>query len=168
MTKVTSKKYAPYYALLCDSPSGSGHLRTSFGSNLDEMIERAKRYGGVVAIESLGVGIVWKKEGHPKGGNGMKNTESAWYLVANTPGVDIRHKLNGQELILVENLNYPIANKIIHAVNSHEALAQAAGLAFSTLSFRAHQTNRKWTQGDQNAFEALKNVLTEDAQAEGK
>ncbi len=51
-----------------------------------------------------------------------EHTPTPWYLVVNTPGVDIRHKFDGQELTLIENVNYQIANKIVRAVNEYDDL----------------------------------------------
>ncbi len=62
-----------------------------------------------------------------------QHTPTPWYLVVNTPGVDIRHKFEGQELTLIENVNYQIANKVIRAVNSHEALLKMTKLGAEVL-----------------------------------
>jgi hypothetical protein len=84
-----------------------------------------------------------------------QHTTTAWYLVANTPGVDIRHKFDGQELILVENVNYQIANKIIRAVNSHDELV---GLLI-------HMKEYLEGEAEQPKTDAIKKAI---AQAEGK
>lgn len=61
----------------------------------------------------------------------MRNDK--WFLVVNTPGVDICHKVDGQELILVENVNYQIADKIIRAVNAHDIAIEAIVTALERL-----------------------------------
>lgn len=65
----------------------------------------------------------------------LKHMTTNWFIVANTPGVDIRHKFDGQELTLVENVNYQIANKIVRAVNSHEGLV----MRLKDMSIKYHE-----------------------------
>lgn len=51
--------------------------------------------------------------------------DTKWFIVVNTPGVDIRHKFEGQELTLVENVNYQVANQIVREHNAHGEMLHA-------------------------------------------
>lgn len=57
-----NKNSNPYYALLCKHRGNEGvYIRTSYGSDLETMIEKAMMNPGVECIEEIGFGIVWRK-----------------------------------------------------------------------------------------------------------
>lgn len=79
--------------------------------------------------------------------------DTKWFIVVNTPGVDIRHKFEGQELILVENVNYQVANQIVREHNAHKELETRAFSLLKTLR------DNNWVADDGRDLETLEELV---------
>lgn len=96
--------------------------------------------------------------------------EDKWFLVLNTPGVDIRHVVDGQELTLVEHVNLQTANRIIRAISLHGAMLGALNDALCELdpNCRFNGSNYRGIPTANTRIQTILRLYEVLEQAEGK